>query len=90
MNKTVVYKGEKIKVNFRKENFTKIIDQIKTNKLPGKSHGTYDFIINDKTYLVHWSSIYKNTISTRLIFENFTCGHSEKKMIEHIISKYGI
>jgi len=90
MNKTVQYNGEKIKVEFTKSNFTKVVDQIKTVKTPGKTHGTYDYCINGKTYTVNWTNVYKNTSSTQLHFEGFTCGDSEKKMIEHIISKYGI
>ena len=90
MKKTVKYNGENIKVNFEKSNFTKIVDQFKTLKEPGKAHGTYDYHINDKTYIVNWSNVYKNTSSTQLNFEGFTCGDSEKKMIEHIISKHGL
>ncbi len=90
MKKTVKYNGENIKIEFEKTNFTKVVDQIKTIKLAGKSHGTYDFNINDKTYTVNWTNVYKNTSSTQLHFEGFTCGDSEKKIIEHIILKYGL
>ena len=90
MKKTVKYNGENIKVNFEKSNFTKIVDQFKTLKEPGKAHGTYEYHINDKTYTVNWNNVYKNTSSTQLHFEGFTCGDSEKKMIEHIISKHGL
>lgn len=90
MKKSIQYNGEKIKVNFRKSNFTKVVDQVKTLNQVGKTHGTYDYHINDKTYVVSWTNVYKNTSSTQLHFEGFSCGDSEKKMIEHIISKYGI
>lgn len=90
MKKTVKYNGENIKVDFSKVNFTKIVDQIKTIKTAGRTHGTYNFIINKKSYVINWTSIYNQTISTQLHFEGFTCGDSEKKMIEYIISKNGI
>ena len=90
MKKTVKYNRENIKVHFEKSNFTKIVDQFKTLKEPGKAHGTYEYHINDKTYTVNWNNVYKNTSSTQLHFKGFTCGDSEKKMIEHIISKHGL
>tara|TARA_R110000823_G_scaffold70449_3_gene162458 strand:+ start:375 stop:671 length:297 start_codon:yes stop_codon:yes gene_type:complete len=90
MKKTVKDNGENIKVNFEKSNFTKVVDQVKTLKEAGRAHGTYDYHINDKTYTVSWTNVYKNTSSTQLHFEGFTCGDSEKKMIEHIISKQGL
>lgn len=94
MNKTVNYNGEKIKVNFVKiNNNDRIIDaeQVFSDyRKITKAHGTYRFVINSKTYQVGWSMNFKQTSSVQHHFEGFTCGDSEKKMIEHIISKYGV
>ena len=89
MNKTVQYNGEKIKVEFNTANQTRIIDRMDGIRV-ADAHGTKDFIINGKTYTTSWTMKYKNTHSVQLHFEGFTCGDSEKKMIEHIISKYGV
>lgn len=90
MKKTIEYNGTKQKVDFIKSNFTKVIDVPKQVGVVGKAHGTYDFTINGATYKVEWSSVYDKRISNRLSFEGFTCGDSEKKIIEHIVSKYGL
>lgn len=94
MKKTVKYNGENIKVNFNKiYNNDRIIDEFKQfsdyRKIT-KSRGTYGFNINGKVYQVSWSMNFNSTASVQHHFEGFTCGDSEKKMIEHIISKYGI
>ena len=89
MKKTVTYKNEKIKVDFESVNQTRIVDRMEGIRI-ADAHGTKDFIINGKTYQVEWTMSYKNTHSVQLHFEGFTCGDSEKKMIQHIISKHGI
>ena len=89
MNKTVTYNGEKTKVTFEKANHTRVIDKMDGIRI-ADAHGTEDFIINGKTYQVEWTMKYKTTHSVQLHFAGFTCGDSEKKMIEHIISKYGL
>jgi len=90
MRKTVQYKGDKIKVEFTKINFTRVVDKQMPNGRIIEAHGTKDFIINNKTYQVEWTMKFKTTFSTRLHFEGYTCGDSEKKMIEHILEKYGL
>jgi len=89
MKKTVKYNGENVKVNFETANQTRVVDRMDGIRI-ADAHGTKYFIINGKTYLVVWTMKYKNTHSVQLHFEGFTCGDSEKKMIEFIISKYGI
>jgi carbonic anhydrase len=89
MKKTVKYNGENIKVNFETENQTRVVDRMEGIKI-ADAHGTKDFVINAKAYKVEWTMKYKNTHSVQLHFEGFTCGDSEKKMIEHIISKHGL
>ena len=89
IKKTVKYNGENIKVDFQVVNMTRIVDKLEGVRIV-EAHGTHDFIINGKSYQVGWTMKNKNTSSVRLHFEGFTCGDSEKKMIEHIISKYGI
>jgi len=89
MKKIVTYQTEKIKIEFESANQTRIVDRMEGVRI-ADAHGTKDFIINGKTYLVEWTMKYKNTHSVQLHFEGFTCGDSEKKMIEHILSKYGI
>lgn len=90
VKKTIEYNGTKQKVDFVKSNFTKVIDVQKTFGVVGRAHGTCDYTINGTTYTIEWSSVYDRTISNKLSFEGFTCGDSEKKMVEHIISKYGL
>lgn len=89
MQKTVKYNGENIKVNFKTANQTRTVDRMEGIRI-ADAHGTKDFIINGNVYQVGWTMKYKSTYSIRLHFEGFTCGDSEKKMIEHIISKYGL
>ena len=91
MNKTVNYKGEKIKVSFEKpeEGFTRVIDKMEGIRIK-EAHGTRVYAINKKHYTVGWTVRRKEKASIRLHFEGFSCGDSEKKMIEHIISKYGL
>lgn len=92
MRKTVNYNGEKIKVNFEKPDngFTRIVDKMDKYGRITQAHGTRIYDINEKSYVVDWTVRRKEKASVRLHFEGFTCGDSEKKMIEHIISKYGI
>lgn len=87
MKKTVKYKGESIKIDFKSDNQTRIVDRMEGIRI-ADAHGTKDFIINGKIFKVEWIMRYKKTHSVQLHFEGFTCGYSEKKMIEHIISKY--
>jgi hypothetical protein len=84
MKKAVKYNGESVKVDFDTANQTRIIDRMDGIRI-ADAHGTKDFIINGKTYLVQWTMRYKNSHSVQLHFEGFTCGNSEKKMIEHLI-----
>lgn len=89
MKKTVKHNGENIKVDFDKNNHTRVIDRMDGIRI-ADAHGTEDFIVNGTCYKVEWTMKYKKTHSVQLHFEGFTCGDSEKKMIEHIISKYGL
>jgi len=89
MKKTVKYNGENIKVNFKTANQTRIVDRMDGIRI-ADAHGMKDFIIDGKTFQVEWTMKYKKIHSVQLHFEGFTCGDSEKKMIEHIISKYGL
>jgi carbonic anhydrase len=89
MKKTVKYNGENIKVNFETANKTRVVDRMDGIRIL-EAHGTKDFIINGKAYKIEWTTKYNNTYSVKHHFEGFTCGDSEKKVIEHIISKYGI
>ena len=89
MKKTVTYKGEKIKIDFEKANHTRVIDE-KDGISIVRAHGTHDFIINGKAYTTEWKLVNKNKSSVTRSFEGFTCGDSEKKIAEHIISKYGL
>ena len=89
MKKTVKYKGIDIKVDFTKSNHTRVIDE-KIGDSIVKAHGTEIFTINGKSYLTNWSMRRKEKASTTLSFEGFSCGDSEKKIVEFIISKYGI
>ena len=89
MKKTVKYNGENIKVDFEKANHTRIIDRMDGIKI-ADAHGTIDYIINGKAYTTEWTMKYKKSHSVQRHFEGFSCGDSEKKMVEHIINKYGI
>jgi len=89
MKKTVNYNGKKIKVNFETSNLTRVVDRMDGIRI-ADAHGCKDFIINGNPYKVEWTMRYKTTHSVQHHFEGFTCGNSEKKMIEHIISKYGL
>lgn len=89
MKKTVKYNGENIKVSFTTINFTRVVDKMEGIRIV-EAHGTEEFIINEKTYTVNWMMKHKTKPSIRLEFEGFICGDSEKKMIEHILEKYGI
>ena len=89
MKKTVKYNGENIKVEFETSNQTRVIDRMSGIRI-ADAHGVKVFTINGISYKVEWTMKYKNTHSVQLHFEGFTCGDSEKKMIEHIISKYGL
>ena len=86
MKKTVKYNGENIKVEFKTANHTRIVDRMEGIRI-ADAHGTKDFFINGIAYLVEWTMKYKKNHSVQLHFKGFTCGDSEKKMIEHIISK---
>ena len=90
MKKVISYNGEKIKVYFRKANFSRNISRYASPTLMVEAKGTNDFIINGKSYTVSWHMKRKEKASTTLSFEGFTCGDNEKKMIEHIVEKYGI
>ena len=89
MKKTVKYNGENIKISFEIANQTRIVDRMEGIRI-ADAHGTKEFNINGTIYLVQWTMKYKNTHSVQHHFEGFTCGDSEKKMIEYIISNYGI
>jgi hypothetical protein len=87
MKKTVKHNGENIKVNFETANQTRVVDRMDGERI-ADAHGTRDFIINGQVFKVEWTMKYKKTHSVQLHFEGYTCGQSEKKMIEHILSKY--
>ena len=89
MKKSVKYNNDTIKVDFESKNTTRLINRMEGIRI-ADAHGTKDFYINDKKYIINWDMKYKNTHSVTLSFEGFICGDSEKKMIEFIISKYGI
>jgi hypothetical protein len=89
MKKTVNHKGQNIKVDFETANQTRVITTMDGVRI-ADAHGTKDFLINGKTYQVEWTMKYKKTHSVQFHFEGFTCGDSEKKMVEFIISKYGV
>lgn len=89
MKKTVKYNGENIKVNLVVTNQIRIVTRMEGIRI-ADAHGTKDFVINEKVYVVNWTMKYKKVHSVQLHFEGFTCGDSEKKMTEFIISKYGI
>ena len=89
MNKTVKYNGENIKVKFETKNHTRVVTRMEGIRI-AEAHGTVDFVINEKIYTTSWDTRYKKVYSLQRHFEGFTCGDSEKKMIEFIISKYGI
>ena len=88
MIKTVKYNGNSIKVEFNKSNHTRVIDE-KIGDSITKAHGTETFTINGKSYVINWSMTRKEKASKTLSFEGFSCGDSEKKIVEFIISKYG-
>ena len=89
MKKTVNYNGNTIKVEFTTKNFTREIDEMDGIRIK-KAHGVNEFNINNKAYVVGWTMNNNKSSSVNLFFEGFACGDSEKKMIEHIISKYGL
>ena len=89
MKKTVKYNGENIKVDFVKTNHTRVVTRMDGIRI-ADAHGTIDYTINGKTYTTTWTMTYNKVHSVQRHFEGFTCGDSEKKLIEHIISKYGI
>ena len=89
MKKSVKYNGENFKINFESKNTIRIIDRMEGIRI-ADAHGTKEFYINEKKYIINWNMKYKKTHSVTLSFEGFTCGDSEKKIIEFIISKYGI
>lgn len=92
MNKKVTYKGKVVTVQFSKDNFTKETIILDEKKRKGINKGTRDFIINGTRYLVHWNNSFNgyDFSSSHMHFEGFTCCKSDKKMIEHIIEKYGL
>lgn len=89
MKKTVKYEGKNVKVEFETANKTRVVDRLEGIRI-AEAHGSKDFIINGVAYSVGWTMRYRTTYSVQLHFEGFTCGDSEKKMIEHILSKYGL
>lgn len=93
MKKTVNINGAKAKIDFAKANHTKVIDRMEGIQT-AEAHGTVDYLINDKSYTVKWTVSRKpriqRTLGLKLYFEGFSCGDNEKKMIEFIISKYGV
>jgi len=93
MKKTVEYNKEKIKVDFRTENFTKIVDK-KVGIQISKAHGTKDFLINEKRYTVNWElkrdPKRQRSVGVKLVYNGFRCPDNDKKMIEHIIEVNGL
>lgn len=97
-NKTVNYKGEKIKVKFEKTFSTiNVLQEEEQCKRTGKYLKSriveidYTFIINSKEYKVHSRYERDEKQSYRHTFEGFVFTQdNDKKIIEHIIAKYGI
>ena len=90
MNKTVNFKGGKVKVDFEKANFKReVLRQDKNGRIL-EAKGEEEFIINGKSYKVEWYLIVNKRPVLKMMFEGFECGDNQKKMIEFIISKYGI
>jgi hypothetical protein len=93
MKKIINYQGEKTKIDFRKENFTKVIDEKEGIQI-SKAHGTNDFIINGNRYTIKWElkkdPKRQRSGGIKLFYNGFSCPDNEKKMIEHIISVNGL
>lgn len=71
------------------DNHTRIVDRMEGIRI-AEAHGTKDFIINGKRFKIEWTMTYREKHNVRLHFEGFSCADNDKKMIEHIISKYGV
>lgn len=84
MKKTVIVKGEKLKVDFTSRIVSR--DVSITNE---RYENTWEFVIDGKSYTVRSiSTIGKklnSKLSTRFIYEGVTFPDSEKKVIEHIL-----
>ena len=90
MKKTVNFKGEKVKIDFKKDNYAKVIDRMYMGSI-AECHGSEDFIINNKPYSVNFRMIRNNRYAVyTYTFEHYSCVDSEKKVIEFIIDKYGL
>lgn len=93
MKKTVNYQGQKIKVDFAIERQTKIVDEMVGVQI-SRAHGTKRFVINGKSYLVHWelkrNPRTQRSSGVKLFYKGFSCPDNEKQMIEHIIAVNGI
>ena len=90
MKKTVNFKGEKVKIDFKKDKYAKVVDRMYMGSI-AECHGSEDFIINNKPYSVNFRMIRNNRhYVCTYSFESFECNDSEKKVIEFIIDKYGL
>ena len=86
MKKTVIVKGEKLKVDFTKRIVSRDLS------IPNERYdNTWEFVIDGKPYTVGSISKIGNKLnskmSTRFIYEGVTFPDSEKKVIEHILGK---
>lgn len=90
MKKTVTVNGQKVKVDFSKENHTRVVDEMQGIQI-SKAHGTVDYIIDGTTYQIEWS-LSRNprrqrSNGVKLHYKGFSCPENEKKMIEHILNQ---
>ncbi len=97
MKKLVNFKGEKIKVNFtysaKQYNvIQKYKDCLKRRIVirPQIEKNILEFVINGKCYEVICNVVRAERTNFTYNFEGVKLPDSHKKIIEHIISKYGI
>jgi hypothetical protein len=90
MTKLVKYNGQSLRITFNKIVLSGDSLSVCKNGYSIHNKGVVKFIINNKEYLINWESKKNETWSINNEFEGFKCGDSDKKMIEFIISKYGI
>jgi hypothetical protein len=88
--KTVKYNGENTRVTFENIMLNKEVVSLCKFGYPNHYKGESKFTINNKDYIVNWENKKNETWSIVYEFEGFKCGDSHKKMIEFIISKYGL
>lgn len=84
MNKTVTYNGEKIKVEFVSNHISRDFDSF------DRKENTHEYVINGNLFKVNSTSTRGRSgkFSSSIMFEGQLFPDSEKKVIEHILSKY--